>query len=175
MERIEIPFNELNLNPIKFWNDSLLLTAGELRPGKFNSMTVAWGSLGVYWEEPMVQVVVRPSRYTYDFMEKSDSFTVCAFNPGYGAALKIMGTKSGRDTNKIEESKLTPRPSKMIAAPGYNEAELILECRKVYFNDLNPANIDETVETFYHGRNYHRFYFGKIVSIQGAPIYQKEK
>ena len=86
-----------------------------------------------------------------------------------------MGTKSGRDTDKVKESKLTPCPSKMIAAPGYNEAELILECQKIYFNDLNPANIDATVENFYHGRNYHRFYFGKIVSIKGTPIYQSKK
>jgi len=173
MERTKISFNELNFNPIKFWNDSLLLTAGEFGPGKFNSMTVAWGSLGVIWEEPLIQVVVRPSRYTYGFMEKANSFTVCAFDSRYREALKIMGTKSGRDTDKIKESKLTPCPSKMIAAPGYDEAELILECQKIYFDDLNPANIGETVESFYHGQNYHRFYFGKILAVYGKPFYQK--
>ena len=174
MERTEISFNELNLNPIKFWNDALLLTAGELEPGKFNSMTIAWGSLGVIWEEPMIQVVVRPSRYTYGFMEKSDSFTVCAFDSSYKQALTIMGTKSERDTDKVKEAKLTPCPSKLIAAPGYNEAELIFECKKIYFDDLNPANIGDKVESFYHGRDYHRFYFGKIVSIYGTPSYKRK-
>lgn len=174
MQGIKIHFNELNLNPIKFWNDSLLLTAGEYGPEKFNSMTIAWGSLGVLWEKPIIQVVVRPSRYTYDFMEKYDSFTVCAFNSRYQNALKIMGTKSGRDIDKVKESKLTLCPSTQIVAPGYEEAELTLECQKIYYNDLNPANIDETVESFYQGRNYHRFYFGEIVAIHGAPLYQKE-
>ncbi len=175
MERIEIPFNELNLNPIKFWNDALLLTAGEFGPGKFNSMTIAWGSLGVLWEEPMIQVVVRPSRYTYDFMEKSDSFTVCAFDPCYQEALRIMGTKSGRDTDKIKESKLTPCRSKMVTAPTYAEAQLVLECQKIYFDDFEPVNIGERFESFYNGHNYHRFYLGKIVSIYGSPSYQKNK
>ena len=174
MERIEISFNGLNLNPVKFWNDSLLLTAGEFGSGKFNSMTVAWGSLGVLWEEPMIQVVVRPSRYTYGFMEKSDSFTVCAFDSSYQEALRIMGSKSGRDTDKVKESQLTPCPSKMIAAPAYAEAQLVLECQKIYFDDFDPANINERFESFYNGHNYHRFYFGKIVSIYGVPSYQKK-
>ncbi len=173
MQRIEIPFDELNLNPFKFWNNGLLLTAGESESGKFNSMTIAWGSLGVLWEKPIIQVVVRPSRYTYEFIEKYDSFTVCAFDLGYQDALKVMGTKSGRDTDKIGESKLTVCPSKAIAAPGYVEAELILECKKVYFDDLNPANASERVESFYHGRNYHRFYCGEILTVYGRPCYQK--
>ncbi len=172
MPRIEIPFNELKLDVITFWNNGLLLTAGANEPGRFNSMTIGWGGIGVYWKRPMIQVAVRPTRHTYQFIEEYDSFTVCAFSAQYKEALTIMGTKSGRDTDKVRESKLNPCPSTQIAAPGYHEAELILECRKVYFDDLNPTQAGEIVEGFYPKKDYHRFYFGEILAIYGDPKYR---
>ena len=175
MQRKEIPFAELNLNPIKFWDDSMLLTAGECEPGKFNTMTIAWGCLGVIWEKPLVLVAVRPSRYTFGFMEKYDSFTVCAFDKArYQSVLNLIGTKSGRDTDKIAASKLTVIPSSKIPAPCFDEASLIIECRKIYHSDLNPAVIDATVRSFYQRGDYHRFYLGEIVAIHGESSYQKD-
>ena len=75
-----IPIDQLLLNVSALWSEQwLLLTAGDFRAGKFNAMTVGWGSFGVMWNKPFVQVVVRPTRYTYQFMEQYEDFTLCAF------------------------------------------------------------------------------------------------
>ncbi len=71
MTRVEIPFDELNLNPFRLWHDSLLLTAGENQSGKFNGMTIGWGSIGVLWRKPAIIVGVRPTRFIYRLIEES--------------------------------------------------------------------------------------------------------
>jgi flavin reductase (DIM6/NTAB) family NADH-FMN oxidoreductase RutF len=95
-------------------------------------MTVGWGSMGGMWGKPFVQVVVRPGRYTFQYMEKYPTFTLCAFPESCKKALTVLDTKSGRNSDKISESGLTVIESKVVEAPSYKEAELILECRKMY-------------------------------------------
>jgi hypothetical protein len=118
----------------------LVLTCGDLEAGSFNSMTVGWGSFGVNVEQPFVQLVVRPGRYTFEFMMRYDTFTLCAFSRDFRKALQILGTRSGRDCDKIAEAGLTPIASTRIAAPGFEEADLIIESRKIYWGDLRPEN-----------------------------------
>jgi len=177
MKREKIDFKEFNLNVCRAWTDDwFLLTCGENKPKKFNCMTVGWGSLGVMWGRPFVQAVVRPHRYTYSFMEKYDTFTLCAFPPEYHGALNICGTKSGRDTDKIKETGLTPIPSLKVAAPGFEEAELSIECRKIYRDVFNPARfLDPTIDANYKDKDYHAVYFGEILCISGTPKYSRNK
>ena len=133
MTRKQISIDTFTFKPMANWDgQGLLLTSGDWKTGHFNAMTVGWGSLGVMWGLPFVQVVVRPVRYTYQFMEKYDTFTVCAFPEAYAPALDLLGNKSGRDGDKISEAGLTPIASTRVAAPGYAQAALILECRKIY-------------------------------------------
>lgn len=174
MERKEITFGEFNLNIIKSWGqDWFLLTAGENASGKFNTMTVAWGSLGVMWNKPFAQVVVRPSRYTLDFMEAGDSFTLSAFSPEYKNTLTFCGSHSGRDLDKVKEAKLTPLASQSIAAPGFAEAELIIECQKIYKTRFEPKDfLSPEIEPCYNGEDYHQVYFGEILKIYGTEKYQ---
>ena len=132
-------------------------------------MTVGWGSMGSIWNRPVVQVLVRSSRHTFQFMERYDTFTLCAFSEEYRDALSLLGKKSGRDGDKISESGLTPIPSSVVAAPGFDEAELVIECRKIYFTDLNPSNfLDPAIVDHYPEGNYHRVYFGEILAIAGV-------
>ena len=170
MIREPILFDEFLMKAHHLWaKQGLLLTAGDFAEGRFNTMTVGWGSLGRMWTEPFAQVVVRPIRYTYQFMERYDTFTLCAFPEDYHDALQLLGTRSGRDGDKIAEAGLTPIASTRVAAPGFAEAELILECRKIYWDDMNPANfLDPDIEGHYPQRHYHRIYFGEIVAIYGA-------
>lgn len=150
----------------------MLLTNGDFTAGHFNTMTVGWGSLGVMWGRPFVQVVVRPTRYTYEFMEQYDTFTLCAFPEAYRQALQLLGTKSGRDGDKIAEAGLTPIASTLIPAPGFAEAGLIVECRKIYWQDMDPAHfLDLTIEKHYAKKDYHRIYFGEVVAINGTEAY----
>jgi flavin reductase (DIM6/NTAB) family NADH-FMN oxidoreductase RutF len=173
MTRQAIPVDRLLVQSHDLWlRQWLLLTAGDFAEGRFNTMTVAWGSLGVMWDKFFVQVVVRPVRYTYQFMDRYDTFTLCAFPESYRKALSLLGTKSGRDGDKIAEAGLTPIASTQVAAPAFAEASLILECRKMYWDDFDPAHfLAPEIERNYPQKDYHRIYFGEIVAILGCESY----
>ncbi len=173
MTREPIPFDELLVKAHHLWaKQGLLLTAGNFAEGRFNTMTVGWGSLGRMWTKPFAQVVVRPIRYTYQFMERYDTFTLCAFPEDCRDVLQFMGTRSGRDVDKVAETGLTPIASTRVAAPGFAEAELIVECRKIYWDDLDSTHfLDLDIEGHYLQRDYHRIYFGQIVAIWGERPY----
>ncbi len=167
MTRKLIAFNDLIVRTHDLWhNQALLLTAGDFAAGHFNTMTVGWGSFGAIWGKPFAQVVVRPTRYTYGFMEQHPTFTLCAFPESYDDAVQLLGTKSGRDGDKIAEAGLTPVAASVVAAPAFAEAELVIECRKIYWQDLDPAHfLDPQIQSHYPKRDYHRVYFGEIVAI----------
>jgi flavin reductase (DIM6/NTAB) family NADH-FMN oxidoreductase RutF len=146
----------------------LLLACGDFGKKHFNAMTVSWGSLGIIWNRPFVQVVVRPSRYTFEFMNQYDTFTLSAFDENRRDALNLLGTRSGRDGDKIAESGLTPVASRHVAAPSFAEAVLVLECRKLFWQDLDPSHFtDDAIEKHYPRQDYHRAYFGEVVGIFG--------
>jgi len=148
MKRRPISISEFVIQAHSIWSHQwLVLTSGDFESGMFNSMTVGWGSFGVMWNVPFAQVVVRPGRYTYQFMEQYDTFTLCALGKKHRDALKILGSRSGRDVDKISEAGLTPIPSTRIAAPGLAEAQLIMELRKIYWDDLEPGHfLDPSIE-----------------------------
>ncbi len=152
--------------------DWMLLTAGENRPGRFNSMTIAWGLLGTMWARPVVLVAVRRSRYTYEMMEDGDCFTVTAFPEKHRDILKRLGKVSGYDGDKMTGCGLTPEASKTVPTPVFREAELAIECRKVYTTPLDPARIlSEPVSDIYVEGDYHTFYFGEVLRITGTDAY----
>lgn len=173
INRIDIPWGEFNANAFALVNSGMILTAGDFPDGKYNGMTISWGSLGIIWGRPFFHTVVRPTRYTYEILEKCDSFTVAAFPAGFKEALALMGSKSGRDMDKITAAGLTPTASSVVKAPGYEQAELIIECKKVYFGDLQPDNFLAGHIAPMYKNDYHRQYFGEVVGIQGMEKYRK--
>lgn len=160
----EINPTDLTVDIVNLWmNRWLLLTAGSMQD--CNMMTVAWGSIGCMWGKPFAQIVVRPQRHTRKYLERSDSFTLCAFPEKYRPDLETLGSLSGRDGPKLAKTRLTLKPSKTVAAPAYKEATLILECRKIYWQDMDPAGfIDPTIQKNYSA-DYHRIYFGEIMAV----------
>jgi flavin reductase (DIM6/NTAB) family NADH-FMN oxidoreductase RutF len=173
-ERKPILPHELKLPVVEVFDRRwLLLTAGENRPKKYNAMTVSWGSLGVLWNKPVAFVFVRPSRYTYRFIDQGSSFTLCVFPAECKDKLTLCGTKSGRTCDKIKECGFTPIASQDIETPAFDEAELILECRKIYFADIQPANfLSDEIEGNYGGSDYHRMFIGEIVCAEGTAAYR---
>jgi flavin reductase (DIM6/NTAB) family NADH-FMN oxidoreductase RutF len=141
-------------------SDWMLITAGT--PEKYNMMTASWGNLGVLWNKPVATIYIRPQRYTYEFVEQSDFFTLCFFGEEHRNLLDICGTESGRAINKMNMAGLTP-----VATPAgsvcYAQARLVMECRKIYWQDLQPANflVPDIAENYPH-RDYHRMYIGEI-------------
>jgi len=171
MERKSIDIGEFRYNNLGLFNEWLLLTAGDFKRNEFNSMTISWGSVGVMWGHPMVQVVVRPTRHTYNYIQKDDTFTVCAFPAQYRNALSILGSKSGRDCNKIAEAEITPVASQVVGAPCFKEAQLVIECKKMYWHDFDPSHFIADFIAPLYSNDYHRSYFGEIMAIYGTDTY----
>jgi flavin reductase (DIM6/NTAB) family NADH-FMN oxidoreductase RutF len=154
-----IPENLVD-NPFKLiGKDWMLITAGTKQ--SFNTMTGAWGGLGILWNKNICFCVIRPNRYTYEFMERSGIYTLSFLEEQYRDILTYCGTKSGRDVNKVTETNLTPvfdNDSVYFA-----EARLVLICRKIYFQDIIPAHfLSPEIDEFYPLKDYHRMYVGEI-------------
>jgi len=177
MKRSPIPILDLAVRAYEIWSEHwILLTAGDLAAGRFNAMAIGWGALGNMWGKPFVQVVVRPCRYTHGFMERHRTFTVCVFPEKYAKAVQLLGSKSGRDGDKIAESGLTPIASSKIEAPGFDEAELILECRQIYRDKFDPGGfLDKTIDKNYPLKDYHSVFYGEVLAISGAGSYRRDK
>lgn len=164
---------DLLLPPVDAWFSRwFVLTAGDME--RFNSMTVAWGSIGGIWEMPFVQVVVRPTRFTFGFMNDFPEFSLCSFPARYRKDLGILGSRSGRDGDKISLTKLTPVKSEKVAAPSFAEADLVFECRKIYWQDLDPGHfLSAKILPNYPQRDFHRVFFGEILRIRGSAEFRR--
>ncbi|MBQ1517554.1 MAG: flavin reductase [Clostridia bacterium] len=154
---------ELNENMIStIGRDWMLVTAGTEE--SFNTMTVSWGGVGILWNKPVVYTFIRPQRYTYEFLENSEYYTMSAYPNEYRNALKLCGTRSGRDINKPLETGLTPVFDEK--APYFEQARLVLVCRKLYVQDLCESGAtDKSILANYHGDDYHRMYVSEIVKV----------
>ena len=142
-----------------------LLAAGTA--DRCNPMTIGWLQTGRLWNLPVCTVYVRPERYTYQFMEENSYFTVSAFLKTADSPVKICGTKSGRDMDKVKECGLTVQTG-AGGAPFFAEAELVLVCKTLYVQDMDPACVrpagEEAVSPLYGKMGgWHRIYTGEIV------------
>jgi len=177
MELRTIDYSQLVINPYDLISrQSLVLTSGSFAEHAFNAMTISWGFLGVLWDKPCMLVAVRPTRFTYTFLERSSDFTVCAFPPAFKRDVAYLGSHSGRDEDKIAKTHLTPIASTQVQTPCYAEAELILECHKIYWSDLDPAHfLDSSIFNNYPRKDYHRLYIGEIIAIRAAERFIQDK
>jgi flavin reductase (DIM6/NTAB) family NADH-FMN oxidoreductase RutF len=151
----------LHDNPFKLiGKDWMLITAG--KADSFNTMTASWGGLGVLWERKVAFCFIRPNRYTYEFVERSPFFTLSFFEEKHRKALTFCGSHSGRDRDKVREAGITP-----VNEGGFiyfQEARLVLACRKLYFQDIRPDRfLDPAINELYPGKDYHRMYIGEVV------------
>ena len=169
-----IKIKDLVLPSVDIWfRRWFVLTAGDM--AKFNSMTVAWGSIGGIWEMPFVQVVVRPTRHTFGFMNESDTFSLCSFPAKFRKDLALLGSRSGRDGDKIALTRLTPIKSETVAAPCFAQADLVIECRKMYWQDLEPNNfLADKIMTNYPVHDFHRIFFGEMLHVRGSDEFRKK-
>jgi len=170
-----IDINNFSARSFSIWKDKwMLLTSGSFEDKAYNCMTVSWGSIGIMWNKPFAQVAVRPTRHTFQFINEYPDFTLCVFPERYRTQLQVLGSRSGRSMDKVSQSGLTPVKAATTSAPVYSEAELVIECRKMYWQDYDPNHfLDAQINSHYTESDYHRIYFGEILSIRGIPQYEE--
>ena len=133
--------------------------------GKNNTMTIAWGSIGFMWGTPVFTIMVRKSRYTHEILAKNPEFTVSIPLKEMKEALKICGTKSGRNCDKFAEANLTANPGQKVNAPIIEGAGLHFECKVVYQQDMKKEDLDPAVaDRWYKDNDYHTLYYGEIIA-----------
>ena len=158
----------LNTNVFSALDDQwALISAGNAGIG--NAMTASWGGLGVLFHKAVATIYVRPQRYTYELIEQADGFALSFLSEEYREALRLFGSKSGRDMDKAKEAGLT-WVTEGTYAPYFAEAQLVLVCRKLYYDDLKPEHfLDAAIEDFYPKKDYHRMYIGEITQALVKP------
>ena len=156
----DIPDNVFSL----IADDWFLLTAGTEKDG-FNTMTASWGWLGELWNKKVNFVFVIPQSHTWNFTEKNQLYTMSFFEEEHRPALKYCGTHSGRDVDKMAETGLTPFQP-MQGTVAFEQARLIMVCRKLYYQDLQPSQfLFDGIEELYPEKGYHRMYIGEVVKV----------
>lgn len=154
---------ELSCNPFQMiGKDWALVTAGD--ETGCNTMTVSWGNMGIMWNKNIVTVFIRPQRYTKEFLDRFDNFTLSFYEESSREALKLCGSKSGRDMDKIKAAGLTPVHEN--GTTYFAEARLVLECRKIYLDKIRPEGfLDPSIQKNYLENDYHLIYMGEITRV----------
>lgn len=155
---------ELQKNPFSLIGKEWMLVTAQ-KGGKVNTMTAAWGGLGVMWGKNVAFVVIRPGRYTREFVDSADSFSLSFFGGDYKKELGYLGSVSGRDEDKIAKAGLTVVYEQ--DTPYFGEAGLVLVCRKLYRQTMTPdCFIDKASdEKWYPNKDYHILYIAEIEQV----------
>lgn len=151
-------------NGFQWFREAQLLAAGNKE--KSNAMTIGWGGIGTLWQRPALTVYVAEKRYTKEFMDKAEYFTVMSFDVENSKVLNYMGTKSGRDGDKAETLGLhtayTPN-----GTPYYTEATMVIECKIMYATPLDPEGFKSDVPQNMYSHfpaGIHSMYIGEVVN-----------
>lgn len=158
----EIDILKENINPFsKIGKEWFLVTAGDIE--KFNTMTASWGFMGVMWNKNCAITVIRPQRYTKEFIDNSKYFTMSFFGEDCRDALKFCGANSGRDCDKMEKTGLIP--VEIENAVTFSQAEMVLVCKKLYVQEMTEDSfVDKTLcDVNYKSGDFHVAYYGEVV------------
>lgn len=155
---------ELTCNPFKMIGKDWLLITAE-KGNKQNTMTASWGGVGINWGKPVVYIFIRPQRYTKEFVDASDTFSLSVLPESFRKQLSYLGTVSGRDEDKIKKAGLTVTHEG--ATPFFEEADTVFICKKLYSQELKPeCFIDkECDEKWFANKDYHIMYVAEILEV----------
>lgn len=160
----EIAAENINENIFKLIGKDWMLVAAQ-KDGKTNAMTASWGFAGVMWGKNCLITAIRPQRYTKEFIDSSDTFSITILPDGYRDTLNYFGSVSGRDEDKIAKSGLTVE--KCENTPYFAEGKLVLICRKMFAQEIKAESfIDkEALEKWYTNNDLHTLYVAEIVKV----------
>lgn len=160
----EIKPEELSKNPFTMIGKEWLLVTAE-KDGKVNTMTASWGGVGVMWGKNVAFVVLRPQRYTKEFVDAGETFSLSVLDESFRKTYSYLGTVSGRDEDKIAKSGLTAAHEG--ETPYFEEANTVLVCRKLYAQEYQPECFlkEELDAKWYPGKDYHTMYIAEIEKV----------
>ena len=170
MAQEENGFKKINVvedftdNGFQWCREAQLLAAGNKE--KSNSMTIGWGAIGTLWQRSALIVYVAEQRYTKEFMDKADYFTVMSFDVENSKVLNYMGSKSGRDGDKAEALGLHTAYTSN-GTPYYTEAIMIIECKVMYVAPFDPVGFKSEVPQNMYSHfpaGIHTMYIGEVVN-----------
>ena len=160
-------FKEISAKEIKgniidlISNEWMLISAGNEKG--YNMMTASWGFLGEMGGSDTAGAVIRPQRYTMQFVDDCDYYALSFYGSNKDIH-KICGKLSGRDVNKTELTGLTPVFDDSTVY--FNEARLVIICKKQYVQEMNEdCFIDKEPLKWYNDKDYHKMIFGKIEKV----------
>lgn len=164
MQFKSIDVTKADINPFqRIGQDWMLITAK--KEGVVNTMTASWGTMGVFWGKNIVTVGIRPQRFTKEFVDAGDTFTLTFFDGERKKEMGYLGTVSGRDEDKIGkvDFHVTETPE---GEPTFSEGTLVLVCKKLMEVPLDPADFKEAEidEKWYPAKDYHQMYTAEVVA-----------
>jgi len=160
----EIPVHDISGNPFKMISKDWMLVAAE-KDGKVNAMTASWGGLGVIWNKNVAYIFIRPQRYTREFIDASETLSLSFYDESFRDQFTYFGSVSGRQEDKVAKAGLTLAEGE--AAPCFEQAELVMICRKKYAQKFEPeCFFDEEIEkSQYPNKDYHIMYIAEIEKV----------
>ncbi len=160
----EIKPEELNESAFKLIAKDWMLITAESN-NKVNTMTASWGGFGVMFNKNVAYIVLRPQRYTKEFVDNSNTFSLTFFDETFRKQLAYLGAVSGRDEDKISKANLTIQHEN--ETPYFEEGNMVIICKKIYAQDFKPECfiLSEIEQQVYPKKDYHTFYIAEIEKI----------
>lgn len=160
----EIKPEELNKSTFQLIGKDWMLITAE-KDNKVNTMTASWGGFGVIFQKNVVYIFIRPQRYTKEFVDNSDTFSLTFLDETFRKELSYLGTVSGKDEDKISKANLTVQH--IDNTPYFDEGKLVITCKKIYTQDFDPKGftVEGLDEKFYPEKDYHTLYIAEIEKI----------
>ena len=155
---------DMDFNPFKkIDKEWFLVTAGD--ESGWNTMTASWGFAGIIWGKPAFITVIRPQRYTKEFIDKTQTFSICFFKESERKALSFCGSNSGRDCDKAEKTGLQPLFTDDTTV--FEQADMVLICEKAYVQEMmEECFTDESpIQPFYSAGDFHTEYIGIVKKV----------
>lgn len=160
----EIKPEELQKNPFTMIGKEWLLVTAE-KEGRINTMTASWGGVGVMWAKNVAFIVLRPQRYTKEFVDASRTFSLSVLDESFRKTYSYLGSVSGRNEDKIAKSGLTVAHEGKT--PYFEEANTVLVCKKLYAQEYQPECFleEEPDKKWYPDKDYHTMYIAEIEKV----------
>ena len=166
---VSISPKDIKENPIKLFGDDWAVVAAGNK-SDFNELTVSWGALGDAWWDnmPIAIIFVSATRYTQQYLEANDTFSINVFPPEYRKQTAYIGSHSGRNEDKVKATGLKVDFTENNT-PVFPESRLIIECRKVYSHNLDRSKFSDSLIGNYAQKKFqgvipHTVYFGEIIN-----------